>query len=227
MKKTKNDCDYESCFFCIRCRPEWIPAIAPHKKTFRLKKGATLFKEGEEVREMFFVFQGALKVHKQWGEKELIIRFAQKGDIVGHRGLGKDTHYPVSATALEPTIICAVTLDFFKVSLQVNQELLYELMLFFAQELQESEKKMRNLAHMPVKGRLAHALLFLNDRFGVDGAGFIDMELSRQDLASFAGAAYESVFRTLGELLEANIINIEDKKIGIVAKERLEAFMRV
>ena len=116
-----------------------------------MKKGALLFQEGEEVKEMFFVFKGAMKVHKQWGEKELIIRFAQKGDIVGHRGLGTDTHYPVSATALEPTTLCAVTLNFFKASLHVNQELLYDLMLFFAQELQESEKKMRNLAHMPVK----------------------------------------------------------------------------
>lgn len=227
LKKAKNDCDYQSCFLCTKCRPEWITAIASHKRTFRLKKGALLFQEGEEVKEMFFVFKGAMKVHKQWGEKELIIRFAQKGDIVGHRGLGTDTHYPVSATALEPTTLCAVTLNFFKASLHVNQELLYDLMLFFAQELQESEKKMRNLAHMPVKGRLAHALLLLKSRFGVDQKGNIDLALSRQDLASFTGAAYETVFRTLNELQEANIIGTDGKKISILNVQTLEALMKI
>ncbi len=34
-------------------------------------------------------FAGKLKVHKKWGiDKELIIRIADKGTIVGHRGLG-------------------------------------------------------------------------------------------------------------------------------------------
>lgn len=190
-----------------------------------LKKGAPLFQEGEEVKEMFFVYEGAMKVHKQWGEKELIIRFAKKGDIVGHRGLGKDTHYPVSATALEPTTLCAVSLNFFKASLQVNGELLYELMLFFAQELQESEKKMRNLAHMPVKGRLAHALLFLLNRFGVDNMGSINLALSRQDLAAFVGAAYETVFRTLNELQEDKLIETDGKKIRILNVPALEALI--
>lgn len=185
-----------------------------------------MFQEGEEVKQMFFVYDGAIKVHKQWSDKELIIRFARTGDIVGHRGLGKDTHYPVSATTLEPTTLCAVPLHFFKASLQINQELLYELMLFFAQELQESEKKMRNLAHMPVKGRLAHALLFLRSHFGVDSGDYIDLTLSRQDLASFAGAAYETVFRILMELQEANIIGTDGKKISILKPEVLEALMK-
>jgi CRP/FNR family transcriptional regulator len=61
--------------------------------------------------------------------------------------------YPVSGTALEPTDVCFVDLDFFNSTLKVNQELLFALMMFFAAELKESEKRMRNLAHMPVKGR--------------------------------------------------------------------------
>lgn len=222
MKKEKNACDLKSCFLCTRCQPEWILAIAQHKRTFALKKGEILFQEGEVVREMFFVYGGTVKVHKHWGEKELIIRFARKGDIVGHRGLGDDTHYPVSATALQASTICAVPLDFFKASLKVNHELLYELMLFFARELQESEKKMRNLAHMPVKGRVAQALLFLQQHFGLEAQGFIDLELSRQDLASFTGAAYETIFRILNELVEENILAFEGKKIRILDGSRLE-----
>jgi CRP/FNR family transcriptional regulator len=34
-------------------------------------------------------------------------------------------------------------------------------MMFFAEELKVSERRMRNLAHMPVKGRVAQAILSL------------------------------------------------------------------
>jgi CRP-like cAMP-binding protein len=47
------------------------------------------FTEDEEVKGIFFINKGKAKVHKQWGDKELIVRFAGQGDIVGHRGLGK------------------------------------------------------------------------------------------------------------------------------------------
>ena len=34
------------------------------------------------VTAMYFVYEGATKVHKKWGDKELIVRFAKKGHIV-------------------------------------------------------------------------------------------------------------------------------------------------
>jgi CRP/FNR family transcriptional regulator len=88
--------------------------------------------------------KGTVKVHKHWGEdKELILRFAKKGAIIGHRGLGQDLLYPVSGTAIEPTTVCFVELPFFQASLKVNHDFLYELMQFFAAELKESERNMR------------------------------------------------------------------------------------
>src|SRR5882762_8727365 len=140
MKKNKIGCDLESCFLCTRCLPEWKPAIAGHRDSYHISKGETIFTEGDRVQGIYFICSGKVKVHKQWGaEKELILRIAGTGDLVGHR------------------------------------------------ELQESERKMRNLAHMQVKGRIARALMELREKFGLTQEGFIDIALSRQDLASFAG----------------------------------------
>lgn len=86
---------------------------------------------------------------------------------------------------------------------------------FFANELQESEKRMRNLVHMPVKGRVAQALISLKNKFGINAGGFIDIDLSRQDLAAFTGVAYESLFRTINDLVEEKVIEIAGKSIHI------------
>ena len=88
-------------------------------------------------------------------------------------------------------------------------------MMFFASELKESEKRMRNLAHMPVKGRVANALLWLRSKFGTNKEGYININLSRQDLASYIGATYETVFRIISELEEENTIGLDGKNIYI------------
>ena len=208
---------------CRLCLKEWLPAIDANRKSFHFKKGEVIFSEGEEVKGMYFIYSGKVKVHKKWDNgKELIVRLAKDGDIVGHRGLGSDNIYPVSATSLVATEICFIDLDFFNSTLKVNQDFIYELMMFFASELKESEKRMRNLAHMSVKGRVANALLMLQTKFGTSPEGYIDIHLSRQDLASYIGTTYETVFRVMNELVEENAISLDGKNIFIQSENILK-----
>lgn len=227
MKASKKNCDLKSCTLCKLCLKEWLPAIDANRKTFEVKKGEVIFKEGDPVTGIYFVYNGTVKVHKKWGDdKELIVRFAKKGDIAGHRGLGKEMFYPVSGTALEPSTVCFIELDFFLSSLKINNEFLFQLMMFFAEELKVSERNMRNLAHMQVKGRMAIALLTLKDKFGVSDKGCIDIRLSRQDLASYAGTTYETVFRVMNEFIEENIISVNGKDISVLDTNKLLEFTR-
>lgn len=227
MRKAKVECDLKSCFFCRGCLPEWLAAVKPARETLQVKKGEILFEEGGKVTGIYFVFEGAVKVHKKWGDKELIVRFAKKGDIVGHRGLGSDDLFPVSATAIDHSVVCFIPLPFFLASLKVNQELLLDLMFFFAEELKVSERKMRNLAHMPVKGRVAQALLTLEEKFGRQENGFIDLSLTKQDLASYAGATYETVFRVLNDLADEKLVSSSGKYLAILDKEKLTEIARM
>ncbi len=209
--------------FCKLCIKEWLPVIEINRQTLKVKKGEIIFREGENVPGMYFVYNGTFKVHKKWGDKELIVRFAKKGNIVGHRGLGNELVYPVSGTAIEASTVCFIDIGFFKASLKVNPDFLYELMMFFSEELKVSERKMRNMAHMPVKGRIANALLLLKEKFGLTAGGNIDITLTRQDLASYAGTTYETVFRVLNDFSESNIVKLFDKEITILNEEKLQS----
>lgn len=227
MKQNKKTCDLKSCVLCRQCLKDWLPAIDANRKSFHFKKGELLFQEGEAMTGMYFINTGLVKVHKKWNDdKELILRIARNGDIVGHRGLGADTIYPVSGTALEPSDVCYVDLDFFNSTLKVNPDYLYQLMMFFAAELKESEKRMRNMAHMTVKGRIANALIFLRNKFGITANGNIDLLLSRQDLASYTGTTYETLFRVMNELAEENAIKMDGKNIFIINESILSEHTR-
>ncbi|HVS94567.1 MAG TPA: cyclic nucleotide-binding domain-containing protein, partial [Mucilaginibacter sp.] len=84
MKKNAAICDVSSCFMCRNCQKAWQPAIALGKKNQKLRKGEVLFKEGDPVTGVYFVYSGSVKVYKRWDEdKELIVRFAKDGAILG------------------------------------------------------------------------------------------------------------------------------------------------
>ena len=228
MKNNKAGCDLHSCMLCRLCLKDWLPAVEANRTNLLIKKGQHIFSEGDPVEGVYFIYSGAVKVHKRWDkEKELIIRFAQKGDILGHTGLGNEAIYPVTATALEPTTVCYVSMSFFESTLNVNNRLTYKLMRFFANELQESEKRMRNLVHMPVKGRIAQAFLALRNQFGVTEDGHINVELTRQDLSSFAGASYETLFKVIHEFTDDSLIDVSGKNIRIINEEGLKELTEV
>jgi len=141
--------------------------------------------------------------------------------IFGHRALGGDGIYSISATAIQAGIVSYVDMEFFETTLKVNADFTYKLLMFLAYDLRVSERKTRNVAHMPVKGRVAEALIMLKDQFGLTDDGYINIELSRQDLASFSGATYETVFRVINELISENLLVLSGKRISIANHDRL------
>ncbi|KAA8482477.1 CRP/FNR family transcriptional regulator [Arcticibacter tournemirensis] len=222
MKECKNVCDTQSCFVCQRCLPDWLPAVKAQRINFEVKKGQSIFAENDLVSGIYFIYSGTVKVHKRWDkDKELIIRFAKAGDIMGHLGLGKDPKYPVSATALEPTVLCYIDRAFFESTLKVNTDLTFKLMHFFADELQHSRKSMLDFVHMSVKARIAKSLIALRNQFGMSADNTINLELSRQDLASFSGASYETLFKVVNELTLNKIVELTGRRIKILDEAEL------
>jgi CRP/FNR family transcriptional regulator len=202
--------------------------IALKKTTLHIKRGKQLFAEGEKVKGIFFIYSGSVKVHKQWiKDKDLILRFAKAGDIVGHRGLGGSENYPVAATALEDTEVCFIDNEFLEAILRTNISFTYKLMYFYASELTNAERRMRNLVHMEVKGRIADALLEIALFFGVTKDNYIAVTITRQDIASYAGTTYETIFKFFTELIREKVISTSGKSIRIDDADKLRQFVSI
>lgn len=217
------DCDLNSCFFCRNVQKEWLELTRIKKQTLLFKKGEQVFTEGSPVNGMYFMLSGVAKVFKQWGEeKELIVRFVKAGDILGIRGFGDDV-FRVSTVALEPTKVCFIPSEHLEATLRTNPNLSYELMHVYSLELQSAEQRMSKLAHQDVKGRVAEMLLMLDERFGNDEEKFLSITLSRQDIASYAGTSYETVFKIFNEWTQQEWIQTAGKRIQVKSKEGLRS----
>lgn len=144
----------------------------------------------------------------------MIVRFAQCGDIVGHRGLSMNwSSYPISATAMQNTVVSFISMEVFKTLLKTNNSFTYALMLFYAEELQWSEQKSGSFVHLSVKERLVFHLSYLKKQFGEDENGFLKIDLTKTDVAAYVGTTYESVYREILELEREEILQFCGKKI--------------
>ena len=220
-------CGLDRCFLCRHTSPEWKDLTALKKTTLVFKKGRTIIREGEPVKGIFFINAGAVKVSKTWGDqKELILRFARTGDVLGHRGFGGDLHYPMSATALEDTRVCFIDNGFLNASMAANPGLMFQLLQLYASELQRAEKRMRDLAHMDVKGRIVLALFELTEAFGTGEKNFIALPVTRQDIASYAGTTYETVFKFFTDLTKKRVLTTSGKSIKINNRRALETYLQ-
>lgn len=228
MRKTTSisckDCESLDCSILKRCSPEWLEFIDRNKICFYVKKGNNILHEDTPSRGMHFIQNGKVKVFKSGiNFKEQIIRLSKSGDLLGHRGWNR-SEMPISAIALEDCKICFLHEKDFNKVLRNNNELTYELMLFYSDELYNSEVKARNLAQMNVLELVTDALLYILDVYGENAeTGFLNVSLTRQEIADLSGTTKEQVSKYLSELNKDGVIETEKSLIKIKSVGKLKA----
>lgn len=216
-------CPNKSCLINKYCSPQWFSFIHENKTILYFKKNNQIIHEGDPVTGIYFISTGKVKVHTTGSSgKEMILRMAKSGDIVGHRGFVRE-NYPISVTALEDTAVCFLEKEKFINALKNNSALTYNMLLFYMEELKKSEERTKNMAQKKVTERIADALLYLEEVFGTNDNGELNLPLSRIDLATMAGTVYETVIRTLQNFEKENLIKFRRKKLKIINREGLNA----
>ncbi len=216
-------CANQNCLIKKHTSSEFIQELLRLKNTIACKKGRQFIMEGAPINGLFFVHTGKAKVLKTgiYG-KEQILRFVNDGEIIGHRGFGTREKYSISALAIEDTILCNFSNEVLKEMLQNIPALTYDFMLFYAEELNRSEIKVKTIAHMTVREKVIDALLYINRKFGENHKELLNVQLSRQEIADFAGTTDEQVIRTISSLKKEGLLKAVGKKIGIINVENLK-----
>ncbi|MBI4947355.1 MAG: Crp/Fnr family transcriptional regulator [Bacteroidetes bacterium] len=223
MRKTSCElCTNVNCFVKMYCSPEWIHKISLSKSQVYFKQNQEIIKEGELVLGMFFIQQGKVKVVSTGLDgRQQIVRFANDGHILGHRGLGYE-RYPISAVAMEGSLVCFVVNDLLSEVFMANPKLSMGLMVFYSRELRKIETRMKNIAHMNLREKVAEALLLMMEMFGLNKEHELNVPFTREDIASTVGTNVEQISRQLTEFESAKLIQKRGRKVVILKKAGLE-----
>ena len=211
-----NQCTNTKCLIKRNLDSPVISRFVILKNDIRCKKGQQFIIEGAPVNGLFFILKGSVKVFRTGiNGREQIVRFAKTGEIIGHRGFSSQEQYPIGAIALQDSVLCYFSKTELQEVLRSDASFAYDFMLFYANELNKSEAKVKSLSQMTVRERVIDTLLYVYRKFGQHQNGFLDLLLSRKEYADYAGTTEEQVIRVFSSLKKENLIITKGKRIGI------------
>lgn len=191
--------------------------LSQTKSCSPLERGATVFEEGQYPRGLYCIHHGHLKLVRFGPDgREQIIRFAGAGDTIGYAAMITGGPYTISAIAVEPTSVCFVPSDLIHRYIRENTHLALRIMQLMSHELQDTERRVVELAQKSVRERVAEALLVLKETFGTEDDGeTLNMPLTREEIADVVGTAPESLIRMLSELKADDVIETHGRRIRL------------
>lgn len=186
------------------------------------KKGQVMMHEGARPQGVYCIHRGKLKFYRLGSEgKEQIIRFASSGDLVGYRSILSDEPISASVAAMDDTFACYIPKSSFFEVIEQDPKFSLNLLHSSCHELGEAGKIITSLAQKTVRERLAEVFLILRATFGEDEEGYLDIQLSREEIANMVGTATESAIRLITGLKKDELIETKGKRVRILKRERL------
>ena len=220
--------------FCEKCivrkfsglktlSPDEIGLISKNKTSLSFQKGEIIFDEGEYLKGVYCVRHGISKLTKLSSNgKDQIIKFVSNGEVLGQRSTIANEPTNLKAIALNDMEVCFIPKSYFLENIKNNPKFSMEMLQDLAHELKEADDVIVNMSQKPVKQRIAETILHLENSFGLDDEGFLQIRLSREDISNIVGTATESCIRLISTLKKEGLISTTGKKIKITDKEALQ-----
>jgi CRP-like cAMP-binding protein len=201
-----------------------------NKTSFEHNRGSELNQKGNPTNGAYCIANGHAKII--WPEtdgKESIVKIVSPGDMAGYRCLFSEDTFRATAVALGSIKGCLIPKEYFNSLLKVDQQFNSEILKRMGNELKLAEKRLHSFCQKNVRERMAEALLILKDSCGVkkDERWVLDIQLTREELSSWIGAAKETVVRTLSDMKDEKVIEQEGSHIAILNIKSLEKIARL
>ena len=180
-------------------------------------KKDTIYSEGQRPHWLFFIVSGSVKCYQtnEFG-KDLITHVYKTGEFFGHNPLIMQSNYIDSCVSLEETTLRLIPEDGFKMLLYNNRDFAAQFIKMIANQVDDTEQQLIELAYSSVRRKVAVALL----SFCLDDTNLV-IDVSREDLASKAGTAKETLIRTLSEFKSEGLISVKGGTIHVLDKSAL------
>ncbi|MDX1769177.1 response regulator [Arenibacter troitsensis] len=177
-------------------------------------QGSTIYQEGTYSHKIYLILKGVVKCHTMDEDgKELITSLYRADDFLGFTSFIENIPYQESATAIEDVELAGISKENLKQVLEQNHNISLELMELLTGNIKDIKQQLLQMAYSSVRKKTAQTLLQFAELMNKKSEDPI--KISRNDLASVAGIATESLIRTLSGFKKEGLIEIEGRNIRI------------
>ncbi|MBT6980310.1 MAG: response regulator [Flavobacteriales bacterium] len=193
-----------------------IEDLISERNTKTYKKKESIYRDGEYPHVIYYIRKGKVKLSKSsnYG-KEFITQLCGPGEFLGYLALLENSAFSEEATAIEDSEIALIPIEEFKKLIHQNREVTNNFIKILSRNVIEQEERLLKLAYGNVRERVATVIESLFGKYGNETNRHIELSISREELAGYAGTATESLIRTLTDFKSEGLI-ANDGKIIIV-----------
>ncbi|HVI43837.1 MAG TPA: response regulator [Chitinophaga sp.] len=201
---------------------ESLKALAEGRDIDKYKKKQVIYNEGNRPTRLFYIQKGKVKAYKSndFG-KELVIDLYNEGDFFGYTALLEGTSYKETAAAMEDSEIAVVPLRDFEELLNNHHEVAVQFIRMLAKHVTDKEQQLLGLAYNSLRKKVAEAIISLHKKYNQQKAPPFTIDVSRENLATIAGTATESLIRTLSDFRDEKLIDIKGSIVVILDEKKL------
>ena len=194
-------------------------------KRVRIKRGETLFKDGDVFKAIYTVRTGFVKTSvANAGGREQVTGFQMAGEVLGLDGIVTGRHHG-DAVALEDTEVCAIHFAKLEALTREIPAVQHHVHKVMSREIVREHGMMLLLGSMRAEERLAAFLLNLVKRLHARGFSGTELllRMTREEIGSYLGLKLETVSRLFSKLALEGIIEVHQKQVRIADIVRLQA----
>ncbi len=203
--------------------------LLKHITIERFKKNDLIYKENETPKALMCLIKGKVKICKDGvSGRNQIIGVIKPVGLFGYRAYFAKEDYKTAAAAFETSVIAFIPMDIIMRLIEENSMI----GLLFIKELSvglgQANDRTVNLTQKHIRGRLAEAIIFLKDNYGVEeDAHTLSIYLSREDLANLSNMTTSNAIRTLSAFSAEKLIATDGRKIKIIQDEELRKISKM
>ncbi|QXP63697.1 MULTISPECIES: response regulator [unclassified Polaribacter] len=190
-------------------------------ETFTFLKDASIYKEGNNSNYIYLINKGLIKCHKLDEQgKQLTTALYKEDDLFGYTSFSQNLAYQESATAIQKTELVGLSKKTLTGVLNKNHKVTLELIELLTEDLAVVKDQLLQMAYSSVSKKTAKTILMFAEKLNRKPEDQI--KISRNDLASVAGIATETLIRTMSSFKKQGLIEIEGRTIRILDLEKLK-----
>jgi CRP/FNR family transcriptional regulator len=177
----------------------------------KVGKKQTLFLEGQRGHAMFLLVYGTIQLYKSAPDgRDIVIRVIGPGEIFGEVILFEQENYPVSAVALEESLVLMLPRTQVH-CLLVNEPFRNSFISMLMRKQRLLTERILNLTLHDVEERF---FLFLKEQYGCREV--YNISLSKKDIAAAIFTNPETFSRLIQRLSQNNTITWKQKKLTLM-----------
>jgi CRP/FNR family transcriptional regulator, cyclic AMP receptor protein len=204
-----------------------LQQLADESNTNTYKKKQLVYKEGNNPHYLYFIISGKVKTYKTHDDgKDLVMDLYNAGEFLGYITLLEGGPYKENAETIEETELALIPKKEFEDLIGSNPEIARKFISMLAKNVVDKEDQLLGIAYNTLRKKVAEALVSLQKKYHVNKDEPFLVDISRDDLATIAGTASESLIRTLSDFKSENLIEIKSGKVIISDEKKLANLLR-